>query len=170
VSTSFAQTTSSPTVSYVYLGGRVSSPHTIHAFSLQANGSAHLVPGSPFSAAALNGSSGQTALAVSTNFVYASDTVNIATFRRSANGALTFAFSVVVPPDADGIDTLTLDRTASNLTNWVIASRVSEARLHSSMSCNRQALCRTTIISPWPVSRVDLGHNLTANGGWNYYQ
>ena len=115
MSTSFAQTTSSPTVSYVYLGGRVSSPHTIHAFSLQANGSAHLVLGSPFSAAALNGFSGQTLLAVSTNFVYASDTENIATFRRSANGALTFASSVRASSDANIIDTLTLDRTASNL-------------------------------------------------------
>ena len=45
VSTSFAQTTSSPTVSFVYLGGRTDTPHTIHAFSLQANGSAHLVLG-----------------------------------------------------------------------------------------------------------------------------
>ena len=82
VSTSFAQTISSPAVAFVYLGGRTNTPHTIHAFGLQANGSAHLVPGSPFSGAALNGFSGQTLLAVSTNFVYASDTENIATFRR----------------------------------------------------------------------------------------
>ena len=113
VSTSFAQTTSSPTVSYVYLGRRDNSPHTIHAFSLQANGLAHVVPGSPFSATALNAFDGQTLLAVSTNFVYASDTQNIATFRRSANGALTFASSVIA--DESNIDTLTLDRTASNL-------------------------------------------------------
>jgi len=115
VSTSFAQTTSSPTVAFVYLGGRTNTPHTIHAFSLQANGSAHLVLGSPFSAAALNGFSGQTLLAVSNNFVFASDTENIATFRRSANGALTFASSVRASSDANIIDTLTLDRTASNL-------------------------------------------------------
>ena len=105
--------TSSTTVSFVYLGGRTSSPHTINAFSLQANGSAHLVPGSPFSAAALTSSSPQTLLAVSANFVFASDTENIATFRRSANGALTFASSVIA--DEPNIDTLTLDRTASNL-------------------------------------------------------
>jgi 6-phosphogluconolactonase (cycloisomerase 2 family) len=115
VSTSFAQTISSPTVAFVYLGSRTNTPHTIHAFSLQANGSAHLVPGSPFSAAALNGFSGQTLLAVSTNFVYASDTQNIATFRRGSNGALTFASSVLASSDANIIDTLTLDRTASNL-------------------------------------------------------
>jgi hypothetical protein len=115
VSTSFAQTTSSPTVSYVYLGGRTDTPHTINAFSLQANGSAHLVPGSPFSAAALTSSSPQTLLAVSTNFVFASDTENIATFRRSSNGALTFASSVIATPNVATIDTLTLDRTASNL-------------------------------------------------------
>jgi hypothetical protein len=113
VSTSFAQTTSSPTVSYVYLGGRDTSPHKIHAIRLQANGSAHLVPGSPFSAAALTNGSPQTFLAVSTNFVYASDTQNIATFRRSPNGALTFASFVTATTDT--IDTLTLDRTASNL-------------------------------------------------------
>lgn len=115
VSTSFAQTTSSPTVSFVYLGGRANAPHTIHAFSLGANGSAHLVPGSPFSAGALTGSSPQTLLAVSTNFVYASDSENIATFRRSSNGALTFASSVIAAPNVASIDTLTLDRTASNL-------------------------------------------------------
>lgn len=120
VSASFAQTvqpaaTSSPTVSFVYLGGRTDSPHTIHAFSLQANGSAHLVPGSPFSDAALTEHSVQTLLTVSTNFVYASDTVNIATFRRGANGALTFASSVLATSDANIIDTLTLDRTASTL-------------------------------------------------------
>lgn len=115
VSTSFAQTTSSPTVSYVYLGGRNHSPHTIHAFSLQANGSAHLVPGSPFSDAALNGFSVQTLLAVSTNFVYASDSENIATFRRNSNGTLTFASIVNGVTDSSIIDTLTLDRTASNL-------------------------------------------------------
>src|ERR1043166_2420163 len=119
-STSFAQTiqpaaTSSPTVSYVYLGGRDNAPHTITAFSLQANGSAHLVPGSPFSDAALTSSSPQTLLAASTNFVYASDTENVATFRRSSNGALTFASSVNVTPNVATIDTLTLDRTASNL-------------------------------------------------------
>ena len=57
----------------------------------------------------------QTLLAVSTNFVYASDTLNIATFRRGANGALTFASSVHATSDANIIDTLTLDRTASNL-------------------------------------------------------
>ncbi|HEY6182946.1 MAG TPA: hypothetical protein VIW67_11910, partial [Terriglobales bacterium] len=51
VSTSFAQTTSSPTVSFVYLGDR--GHHAITAYGLQANGSAHLVPGSPFSSAAL---------------------------------------------------------------------------------------------------------------------
>ena len=90
--------------------------HTrLHAFSLQANGSAHLVPGSPFSAAALTSSSPQTLLAVSTNFVFASDTENIATFRRSANGALTFASSVIATSNVATIDTLTLDRTASNL-------------------------------------------------------
>ena len=115
VSTSFAQTTSSQTLAFVYLGGRTNTPHTINAFSLQANGSAHLVTGSPFSAAALNGFSVQTLLAVSTNFVYASDTQNIATFRRSSNGALTFASSVLVTPNVATIDTLTLDRTASNL-------------------------------------------------------
>jgi hypothetical protein len=114
VSASFAQTTTSPTVAFVYLGGRDTNPHPIFAFSLQANGSAHLVPGSPFTAAALNGSSPQTLLAVSANFVFASDTENIATFRRSAKGALTFASSVFVT-DTVRIDTLTLDRTASNL-------------------------------------------------------
>jgi len=115
VSTSFAQTTSSPTVAFVYLGVRDNTPHRVIAFSLQANGSAHLVPGSPFSAAALTSSSPQTLLAVSTNFVYASDTENIATFRRSSNGALTFASSVIATPNVATIDTLTLDRTASNL-------------------------------------------------------
>ena len=113
VSTSFAQTTSSPTVAFVYLGGR-ESEHPIRAFSLQANGSAHLVPGSPFTTAALTGGSPQTLVAASTNFVYASDTENIATFRRSSNGALTFVSSVFVTNTAI-IDTLTLDRTASNL-------------------------------------------------------
>ena len=114
VSTSFAQTTSSPTVAFVYLGGRDNSPHTIDAFSLQENGSAHPVPGSPFSAAALNGSSPQTLVAASANFVFASDTENIATFRRSANGVLTFASSTFVT-NTVRIDTLTLDRTATNL-------------------------------------------------------
>ena len=114
VSASFAQTTSSPTVAFVYLGGR-ETEHPVRAFSLQANGSVHLVPGSPFSAAALTSSSPQTLLAVSTNFVFASDTENIATFRRSANGALTFTSSVNVTPNVATIDTLTLDRTASNL-------------------------------------------------------
>ena len=52
VSTSFAQTTSSPTVAFVYLGGR-ESEHPIRAFSLQANGSVRPVPGSPFTDAAL---------------------------------------------------------------------------------------------------------------------
>ena len=94
VSTSFAQTTSSPTVSYVYLGRRDNSPHTIHAFSLQANGSAHVVPGSPFSTAAFTNGSPQTFSRSSANFVFASDTENIATFKRSSNGALTFASSV----------------------------------------------------------------------------
>src|SRR5438128_1019974 len=111
VSTSFAQTTSSPTVAFVYLGGRDTNPHKIIAFSLQANGSAHLVPGSPFTAAALTSGSPQALVAASTNFVFASDTENIATFRRSANGALTFASSVFVTNVAT-IDTLTLDRTA----------------------------------------------------------
>ena len=83
--------------------------------SLQANGSVHLVPGSPFTSAALTSGSPQTLLAVSTNFVYASDTENIATFRRSSNGALTFASSVRVTPNVATVDTLTLDRTASNL-------------------------------------------------------
>lgn len=114
VSASFAQTTSSPTVAFVYLGSRANNPNLIHAFSLQANGSAHLVPGSPFSAP-LTGSSPQTLLAASTNFVYVSDTENIATFRRSANGALTFISSVLAAPNVADIDTLTLDRTASNL-------------------------------------------------------
>jgi hypothetical protein len=119
LSTSFAQTvsptaTTSPTVAFVYLGSRDTS-HTIKAFSLQANGSAHLLPGSPFTAAVLNSGSAQTLLAVSANFVFASDTQTIATFRRGSNGGLTFASSVIVPPDADGVDTLTLDRTASSL-------------------------------------------------------
>jgi 6-phosphogluconolactonase (cycloisomerase 2 family) len=113
VSTSFAQTTSSPTVAFVYLGGR-ESEHPIRAFSLQANGSAHLVPGSPFTTAALTDGTPQTLVAASTNFVYASDTEAIATFRRSSNGALTFVSSVFVTNTAI-IDTLTLDRTASNL-------------------------------------------------------
>jgi hypothetical protein len=120
VSTSFAQTvqltaTSSPTVAFVYLGGRDTSPHTITAFSLQANGSAQLVPGSPFTSATLTSGSPQTLLAASTNFVFASDTENIATFRRSSDGTLTFASSVIASPDVATIDTLTLDRTASNL-------------------------------------------------------
>ena len=114
VSTSFAQTTSSPTVAFVYLGGR-ETEHPVRAFSLQADGSAHLVPGSPFTAAALTSGSPQTLVAASTNFVFASDTQNIATFRRSANGALTFVSSVNVTPNVADIDTLTLDRTASNL-------------------------------------------------------
>jgi len=114
LSSSVAQTTSSPTVAYVYLGGRDIRPHPIYAFSLQANGTVHTVPGSPFSAAALTNGSPQTLVATSTNFVYASDTENIATFRRSANGALTFVSSVFVT-DRAPIDTLTLDRTASNL-------------------------------------------------------
>ena len=113
VSTSFAQTTSSPTVSYVYLGDRYSAQIT--GFSLQANGSAHLVPGSPFTSAALNSGYPQTLVAVSNNFVFASDTENIATFRRSANGALTFASSVIASLEMGSINTLTLDRTASNL-------------------------------------------------------
>lgn len=95
------------------LSGRYA--HTINAFSLQANGSAQLVSGSPFTAAALTGASPQTLLAASANFVFASDTQNIATFRRSSNGALTVASSVSVSPDAATIDTLTLDRTASSL-------------------------------------------------------
>jgi hypothetical protein len=120
VSTGFAQTvpptaTTSPTVAFVYLGGRDTSPHMITAFSLQANGSAHLVPGSPFTSAALNSGSPQTLLAVSANFVFASDTQNIATFRRGSNGALTFASFVSASSDASTIDTLTLDRTAGNL-------------------------------------------------------
>jgi hypothetical protein len=114
VSASFAQTTSSPTVAYVYLGGRTSNPHFINAFSLQANGTAHLVPGSPFTAAALTDGSPQTFIAASSNFVYASDTENIATFKRSSNGALTFVSSIDAAPNAD-IDTLTLDRTASTV-------------------------------------------------------
>jgi Lactonase, 7-bladed beta-propeller len=112
-SASFAQTPSSPTVAFVYLGGR-ETEHPVRAFSLQANGSAHLVPGSPFTTAALTSGSPQTLVAASTNFVFASDTENIATFRRSSNGALTFLSSVFVTNTAI-IDTLTLDRTASNL-------------------------------------------------------
>lgn len=126
VSASFAQTTSSPTVAYVYLGDRTDSPHTIDALSLQANGSVHVVPGSPFSAAALTGNSVQTLLAASTNFVFASDTQNIATFRRSANGALAFVSSVNVTPNVADIDTLTLDRTASNL--YAGAGRFTDGR------------------------------------------
>lgn len=112
VTTSLGQTTSSP-VAFVYLSGRYS--HIINAFSLQANGSAQLVSGSPFTNAVLNSGSPQTLLAASTNFVFVSDTQNIATFRRSSNGALTFASSVAVSSDASTIDTLTLDRSASNL-------------------------------------------------------
>jgi 6-phosphogluconolactonase (cycloisomerase 2 family) len=119
VSTSFAQTiqstaTTSPTVAFVYLGGR-DTQHPIAALSVQSNGSAHLVSRSPFTAAALTSSSPQTLLAVSGNYVFASDTENIATFRRGSNGALTFVSSVVVAPDSATIDTLTLDRTASTL-------------------------------------------------------
>jgi len=113
-SASLAQTTSSPTVAFVYLGGR-ETEHPVRAFSLQENGSAHLVPGSPFTTAALTSGSPQTIVAASTNFVFASDTENIATFRRSTNGALTFVSSVNVTPNVATIDTLTLDRTASNL-------------------------------------------------------
>lgn len=115
VSASVAQTTTSPTVAFVYLGGRDNAPHTITAFSLQANGSAHPVHGSPFSAAALSGSSPQTLLAATANFVLASDTENIATFRRSSSGALTFVSSVNAAPDVATLDALTLDRTATNL-------------------------------------------------------
>jgi hypothetical protein len=120
VSTSFAQTvqptvTNSPTVAFVYLGGRDTSPHTINAFSLQANGSAQLVPGSPFTSASLTSGSPQTMLAASANFVFASDSENIATFRRNSDGTLTFASSVIAAPYVATIDTLTLDRTASNL-------------------------------------------------------
>ena len=116
VSASFAQTaTGSPTVAFVYLGNRNNSPHTVTAFSLQANGSAHSVPGSPFSSAALTSGSPQTMLAASTNFVFASDSENIATFRRGSNGALTFASSVNAFSQVATLDTLTLDRTASNL-------------------------------------------------------
>ena len=115
VSTSFAQTTSSPTVAFVYLGDR--GTHRITAFSLQANGSAHPVPGSPFSSAALSNGFPSTSLAASTNFVFATDSEHIATFRRSANGALTFASVVdaTVSEGADIVETLTLDRSASNL-------------------------------------------------------
>ena len=114
MSASFAQTTSSPTVSFVYLGDR--GTHTITAYSLKANGSAHLVPGSLFSAAALTSGAPETLLATSANFVFASDTERVATFRRSSNGALTFASSVdVIPFSGDSINALTLDRTASNL-------------------------------------------------------
>ena len=113
VSTSFAQTTSSPTVAFVYLGDR--GGHRITAFSLQANGSAHPVPGSPFTDAALSSSFPSTSLAASTNFVFASDSEHIATFRRSSNGALTFASVVDATASGDIIETLTLDRSASNL-------------------------------------------------------
>ena len=120
VSACFSQTvqpaaTSSPTVAFVYLGGRDTSPHTIHAFSVQANGSAQLVTGSPFTSAALTSASPQTMLAASANFVFASDTENIATFTRNSDGTLTFATSVIEAPNIATIDTLSLDRTASNL-------------------------------------------------------
>ena len=134
VSTSFAQATSSPTVAFVYLGDR--GTHRITAFSLQANGSAHPVPGSPFSSAALSNGFPSTSLAASTNFVFATDSEHIATFRRSANGALTFASVVdaTVSEGADIVETLTLDRSASNL----------YARKQGRASSIRQGGTRTT--------------------------
>jgi len=118
-STTFAQTalpmaTSSPTVAFVYLASRDLS-HPVDAFSLQADGSAHLVPGSPFTSNALTSPTPQTLVAASTNFLFISDTQNIATFRRNSNGSLSFAFVVSAASELATLDTLTLDRTAANL-------------------------------------------------------
>jgi 6-phosphogluconolactonase (cycloisomerase 2 family) len=57
----------------------------------------------------------QTVLATSSNFIFASDLENVATFRRSSTGALTFASVTVAIPGGTGNGSLTLDRTASHL-------------------------------------------------------
>lgn len=109
------QNTASPVVAYAYVGtdSNQGTPGQIFAFSVQENGSAQAVSGSPFSAA-----SGW--LAITTHYLFATDGTNIITYARSNSGSLSPVSSINGTahndnPNEGEVVGLTLDRSGSTL-------------------------------------------------------
>ena len=102
-----------PTVAYVYVGVPQTTSGQVYAFSVQQDGTSAKISGSPFSGIAAN-------LAVNSAHLYATDGTNIATFARSANGALHLTSTINGTshndtPQGSGVGALTLDRSAATL-------------------------------------------------------
>jgi hypothetical protein len=99
-------------VAYAYVGSNT-SPNKVTAFSVLPNGSAHLVPGSPFI-----GPSNY--LNVSSGYLFGADLTHIATFTRTTTGGLRLTSLIDGTarndtPTGSGLSGMTLDHTGRNL-------------------------------------------------------
>jgi hypothetical protein len=107
-----AQTTSNPVVAYAYVGENT-TPGKISAFAVHLNGTISRVSGSPFRGPAHN-------LVGTSGYVFGTDGLNIATYRRLAGGGLLMSSSVNGvahndTPNGSAVGSMTLDRTGSSL-------------------------------------------------------
>jgi 6-phosphogluconolactonase (cycloisomerase 2 family) len=104
----FAQT--NPIVSYAYVGTRSKK---IYAYGVHQNGSSTALSGSPFSGPGAY-------IANTTNFLFATDGTNIASYQRSSTGSIHQVATINGvahndTPDESGVGFLTLDRTGATL-------------------------------------------------------
>lgn len=113
--------TTNPTVAYVYVGKSTltSLNGKIYAYSVLQDGSVHAVAGSPFSGPAGMGLAG--GIVASPARIFGTDGTHIATYTRSANGALHLnskingtAHNDTPAPDSASF-AMTLDRTNASL-------------------------------------------------------
>ena len=110
--TLLAQTTTTPTVAFVYVG-ETTSPLRLAGFGIRSDGSSYTVKGSPFTIGAY-------AMAASANYVFVTGGTKITTYRRSSTGALSSSSQVDALSNSGGplhwgVAHITLDRTASSL-------------------------------------------------------
>jgi hypothetical protein len=109
LATSLAAQTN-PIVSYAYVG---TNSKKIYAFAVHQNGSSTALSGSPFSGPGAF-------IANTTNFLFANDGTNIASYQRSSTGSIHQVATINGiahndTPTGSGVGTLTLDRTGATL-------------------------------------------------------
>ncbi len=104
---------SATTVAYVYTGGTNMNANLISGFSITSDGTAHALPGSPYS--------GPGGYVVSNGaYLFATDGTNIQSYARNSDGSLTRGPSISGvahndTPTGAGVGTLVLDRTGQDL-------------------------------------------------------
>lgn len=99
-----------PVVSYAYVG---TNSKKIYAFAVHQNGSSTALSGSPFSGPGAY-------VANTTNFLFADDGTNIASYQRSSTGSIHQIATINGvahndTPNGSGVGILTLDRTGATL-------------------------------------------------------